>query len=164
AGVFVMADICLQERNDEDAFPISPAQASLLTFEARQNLTGASLPQIRRGLARAWRLVLSSRVDEALTAIEGIELQLDDLSFSAAEPFRAATQLLRAGSLAFRDDSLAALAIALPHLNENGTNQDYHAASTLCRLGFWHVGNFGPLSFTTKASASLALVEVWSGV
>jgi ATP/maltotriose-dependent transcriptional regulator MalT len=137
-----MADICVQERNGEDAFPIPRAQASLLTFEAPQNLTGASLPQIRRGLARAWRLVLGSRIDEALAAIERIELQLDDVSSSAAEQFRAATQLLRAASLAFQDNSLAALAIALPHLEENGRNQDYHAASTLCRLGFWHLGNF----------------------
>jgi hypothetical protein len=40
------------------------------------------------------------------------------------------------------DNGLAALAIALPYLKENGRKQDYHAASPLCRLGFWHLGNF----------------------
>jgi ATP/maltotriose-dependent transcriptional regulator MalT len=164
-----MADICVQERDGEVAFPISRAQASLSAFEARHNLTGASLPQIRRGLARAWRLVLGSRIDEALGAIERIELQLDDVSSSAAEPFRAATQLLRAASLAFQDNSLAALAIAEPCLKENGRNQDYHAASTLCRLGFWHLGKFDrfhslprpqPRSRWSKSGAVSAMLDL----
>jgi ATP/maltotriose-dependent transcriptional regulator MalT len=137
-----MAEICVQERDGEVAFPISRTQASPLAFQARQNLTGASLPQIRRGLARTWRLVRGSRIDEALGAIERIELQLDDVPSSAAEPFRAATQLLRAASLAFQDNSLAALAIAESCLRDHGRTQDYHAASTLCRLGFWHLGKF----------------------
>jgi ATP/maltotriose-dependent transcriptional regulator MalT len=137
-----MADIFVQEHEGENAFPDPRAQASLLAFEARQNLTGASLQKIRRGLARAWRLVLGSRFDEALAAAERIERELDDVSSSAAEPFRAATQLLRAASLAFQDNSLAALTIALPQLKENARIQDYHAASTLCRLGFWHLGKF----------------------
>lgn len=164
-----MADICVQERNGEGAFPIPIAQASLMAFEARQNLTGASVAQIKRGLARAWRLVLGSRIDEALGAIERIELQLDDVSSSVAEPFRAATQLLRAASLAFQDNSLAALAIALTHLKQNGRNQDYHAESTLCRLGFWHLGEFDlfhslprpqPRSRWSKSGAVSAMLDL----
>src|SRR5712664_2990710 len=34
--------------------------------KTRQNLTGASLPQIRRGLAHAWRLMLASQINEAV--------------------------------------------------------------------------------------------------
>ena len=56
-----MVDTRIQERNGEGAFPISGAQASLMAFEGRQNLTGTSLTQIKRGLARAWRLVMTSR-------------------------------------------------------------------------------------------------------
>jgi ATP/maltotriose-dependent transcriptional regulator MalT len=163
------AGICIQEHNTEGAFPISHAQTSLVTFEARQNLTGASITQIKRSLARAWRLVLASRIDEALGATERIELQLDDVPSSVAQPFRAATQLLRATSLAFQDDSLAALAIALPHLKENGRNQDYHAASTLCRLGYWHLRNFDrfhslprpqPRSRWSKSGAVSAMLDL----
>jgi ATP/maltotriose-dependent transcriptional regulator MalT len=164
-----MADICLQERNGEGAFPILGAQPSPVAFEARQNLTGGSLTQIRRGLARAWRLVLGLRLDEALGAFERIELQLDDVSSAAAEPFRAATQLLRAACLALQDNSLAALAIALPHLKEHERNQDYHAASTLCRLGFWHLGKFDrfhslprpqPRSRWSKSGAVSAMLDL----
>ena len=108
----------------------------------RQNLTGASVPQIRRGLARAWRLMLASRIDEALELIERIELQIDDASPIIARRFRGATQLLRAAGLAFQDDSLAALAIAISHLTSGGRKQDNHAASTLCRLGLWQLGKF----------------------
>src|SRR3954466_3463702 len=114
-----MAEIHIQERESEGAFPICGGRAAVVAFEGQQNLTGASLPQIKRSVARAWRLVLGSRIDEAVGAIDRIELQLDDIAHSAAQPFRAAAQLLRAASLAFQDNSLAALAIALSHLKEN---------------------------------------------
>jgi len=59
-----------------------------------------------------------------------------------ARPLRAAAELLRAAGLAFQDDSLAALSIAVAHLKQNGSSQDCHAAATLCRLGFWQLGRF----------------------
>ena len=114
----------------------------LSASKAGRNLTGASIVQIKRGIARAWRMVLGSRIEEALGAVEQIELQLDDFSSSAAEQLRSATQLLRAASLALQDNSLAALAIALPHLRENGGYQDYRAVCPLGRLGLWHLGRF----------------------
>jgi ATP/maltotriose-dependent transcriptional regulator MalT len=162
-----VADICDLDHDGQNAHPISRAQP--FPFEARHNLTGASLPQIRRALARAWRLVLRSHVEEGLRAVERIELELDDVPSSVAEPFRAATELLRAASLALQDNSLAALAIALPHLNENGRNQDHHAASTLCRLGFWHLRKFDrfhslrrsqPRSRWSKSAAVSAMLDL----
>jgi hypothetical protein len=54
-----------------------PEEAVLDTFgryKPRQNATGASLPQIRRDLARAWRLILALQIDEALRMIERLEL------------------------------------------------------------------------------------------
>jgi LuxR family maltose regulon positive regulatory protein len=86
--------------------------------------------------------MLASQIDEALSTVERIELQLDDLPPAPAKRFRAAVQVLRAAGLAFRDDSLTALAIAIPHLKESGTDEDYFAASTLCRLGYWQLGKF----------------------
>jgi ATP/maltotriose-dependent transcriptional regulator MalT len=107
-----------------------------------QNLTGASLPHIRRGLARAWRLMLASQVDEALATLEHIERQIDDIPPILARRLRAAAELVRAAGLAFHDDGLAALAIAVAHLKANGSDEDCHAAATLCRLGFWQLGRF----------------------
>jgi len=108
----------------------------------RWNLTDGSQSQIRRRLAQARRLVLASQIDEALGAIERIELQLDDVPPAAAQRFRAAAQLLRAVALAFQDNSLGALSIALSHLKGNCADWDQHTATTLCRLGCWQLGEF----------------------
>ena len=123
----------------------SPGQALLDTlgrYKPRQNPTGASLPQIRRDLARAWRLMLALQIDEALRMIECLELQLDDVPPASARRLRGATQLLRAAGLAFQDDSLTVLQVAVSLLKKGRTTQDDHAALTLCRLGFWRLGEF----------------------
>jgi ATP/maltotriose-dependent transcriptional regulator MalT len=75
--------------------------------------TPASLQDIQRGLARAWHLMLASQIDEALTALEAIERQLDGLSPAVATRYRAASHLVRSAVLAFQDDSLAVLAIVI---------------------------------------------------
>jgi ATP/maltotriose-dependent transcriptional regulator MalT len=98
--------------------------------------------RLLRDLARAWRLTLALRTNEAIGAIDRIELQLHDISPETANRIRGATQLLRAVGLALQDESLAALAIAQSHLRENGTRRDSYIASTLCRLGFWQLGKF----------------------
>jgi hypothetical protein len=46
---------------------------------ALQGPIGASLPTIRRELAKIWRLVLASQIDEALCMIEQLELRFDDV-------------------------------------------------------------------------------------
>jgi ATP/maltotriose-dependent transcriptional regulator MalT len=113
---------------------------SLWRCRTRQNLTGASLPQIRRGLARAWRLVLAQQMAEAFGAIDRIERQLDDVPPPIAARLHAATQLVRAVGLAFQDDSRAALENALSIVRESGASPDDHVIATLCRLGYWHLG------------------------
>jgi LuxR family maltose regulon positive regulatory protein len=147
----------------------SPEEALLDTlgrYKPRQNPTGASLPQIRRGLARAWRLMLALQIDEALRVIERLELQLDDAPPATARRFRCATQLLRAAGLAFQDDSLAILPTAVSLLKNGGTTQDDHAALTLCRLGFWRLGEFDSFSLLPRLeprarwSKSLAISAV----
>ena len=125
--------------------PLPPGESTFgirLGCRTGRNLTGGSQFQIRRSLARARRLMLASQVDEALGAIERVELQLDDVPPAAARRFHAAAQLLRAAGLALQDNSLAALPIALSHLRGDGANRDKHAAATLCRLGFWQLGEF----------------------
>ena len=123
----------------------SPGQALLDIRDRckpRQHPAGASLAQIRRDLARAWRLMLALQIDEALRMIEQLELRLDDVPSANAQRWRGATQLLRAAGLAFQDDSLAVLPIAVSLLKKGGTPRDDHAALTLCRLGFWRLGEF----------------------
>jgi ATP/maltotriose-dependent transcriptional regulator MalT len=117
------------------------APDGLWRSRTRENLTGASLPQIRRGLARVWRLVLTQQTESALGAIERIEQQLDDVPPALAKRFHSATQLVRAVGLAFQDHSLAALENALSTVRESGASQDGHVISTLCRLGYWQLGN-----------------------
>ena len=122
----------------------SPGQALLDTLgrcKPRQP-TGTSLPQFRHDLAQAWRLMLALQIDEALRMIECLELQLDDVPPASARRLRGATQLLRAAGLAFQDDSLTVLQVAVSLLKKGRTTQDDHAALTLCRLGFWRLGEF----------------------
>jgi DNA-binding CsgD family transcriptional regulator len=140
----------ITEGDDEHTLPISEPYAPTLLAEAmspgwctmQQNLTGASLPQIRRRMARAWRSMLASRIDEALDMVKQIERQLGDLPPADAPRFRVATQLLRAAGLAFQDDSLGAVATVGSHPDERVGKQDHHAATTLWRLGFWQLGRF----------------------
>ena len=136
-----------QKSSPEEALPRerildAPEPEMLWRCRTRQNLTGASLPQIRRGLARAWRLMLALQTREAEEAIDQIELQLDDVSMAVAQRLRAATQLLRAVGLALQDDSLAALATIDSHFGENPKAQYGYVGSTLCRLAFWRLGKY----------------------
>src|SRR3954462_15091198 len=111
-----------------ERLPSESVTDTLWHCRTEQNLTSASLPQIRRGLARAWRFMSTSQIDEALRTLEHIERQLDDILPPLASRLRAATELLRAAVLAFQDDSLAALVIAIAHLKRSESSQDRHAA------------------------------------
>ena len=107
-----------------------------------QNLTGASLSQIRRGLARVMRWMVGMQINEALAEIERLEIQLGDLPPAMAKRFRAVIRLLRAAAFVLQDDSLAALGIAVSHLKESGAGEENYFAATLCRLAFWQHGMF----------------------
>jgi ATP/maltotriose-dependent transcriptional regulator MalT len=96
-----MPDGCDSERGGQAAFPCCGSQTPTL------------LQDIQRGLARAWHLMLASQIDEALTALEAIERQLDGLPPPIATRYRAASHLVRSAVVAFQDDSLAVLAIAV---------------------------------------------------
>lgn len=96
-----MPDGCDSERGGQADFPFCGSQTPVL------------LQDIQRGLARAWHLMLASQTDEALTALEAIERQLDGLSPPVATRYRAASHLVRSAVLAFQDDSLAVLAIVI---------------------------------------------------
>jgi LuxR family maltose regulon positive regulatory protein len=96
-----MPDGSDSERGGHAAFPFCGPQTPTL------------LQDIQRGLSRAWHLMLASQIDEALTALEAIERQLDGLPPPVATRYRAASHLVRSAVLAFQNDSLAVLAIAV---------------------------------------------------
>jgi ATP/maltotriose-dependent transcriptional regulator MalT len=131
----------------------SPDEALLDTHggcKSRQNQTGTSDAEIGRELAQIWRLMLALQIDEAVRMIEQLEPRLDDVSPVNARRLRAATHLLRAVGFAYQDDSLAVLPIAVSLLKKGGTTHDNHAALTLCRLGFWRLGEFDCLSLLPR--------------
>jgi ATP/maltotriose-dependent transcriptional regulator MalT len=107
----------------------------------RRNLTGASPMQIRRSIGRAWRMILSLRIAEALELTNWIDLGLGDLPLRSSEPIRTATELLRAIGLAFQDESVAALSIAATALKKCEYLPHAQAASALCRFGYWQLGD-----------------------
>ena len=94
-----------------DGYDLERGGHAALPFCGSQ--TPAFLQDIQRGLARAWHLMLASQIDEALTALEDIERQLDGLPPPVATRYRAASHLVRSAVLAFQNDSLAVLAIAI---------------------------------------------------
>jgi ATP/maltotriose-dependent transcriptional regulator MalT len=103
-----MPDGCKLDPDGEGAFPFWDSQAT------------PSLQDIERGLARAWRLTLASQIDQALTVLEAIERQLDNLSPSVATRYRAASHLVRSAVLAFQDDGLAVIAIVISEVFVEG--------------------------------------------
>jgi hypothetical protein len=84
-----------------DIPPALPGLERLWRCSTRQNLAGASLPQIRRNLARAWRFMLAMRTNEAEEAIDRIWAITAPARVSL-RPSAAATIALSARSMALR--------------------------------------------------------------
>jgi ATP/maltotriose-dependent transcriptional regulator MalT len=118
--------------------------------QSRHNRTGTSVAKIRRELVQIWRSMLALRIDEAVRMIEQLEPRFDDVPPANARRLRAATQLLRAVGFGYQDDSLAVFPIAVSLLKRGGTTHDNHAALTLCRLGFWRLGEFDGFSLLPR--------------
>jgi C4-dicarboxylate-specific signal transduction histidine kinase len=76
-----MSDCYNRQRNSEAAFAFWRLP------------TPASLQDIRQGLGRAWRLMLASQSDQALTVVEAIERQLHNLSAPPATTHDSHTPL-----------------------------------------------------------------------
>jgi ATP/maltotriose-dependent transcriptional regulator MalT len=134
-----------QESSSEEAVPNGLGQS-----KPWQTTTDASAPKIRRDLAQIRRLMLALQIDEALRLIEQLELRLDDVLPANAQRLRGAAQLLRATGFALQDNSLAVLPVAVSLLKKGETTLDNHAALTLCRLGFWRLGDFDSFSMLPR--------------
>jgi DNA-binding CsgD family transcriptional regulator len=81
------APICLPDEGVNSESPRwrenPPAKAALDAVgrpKPQQNLTGSSVPGIRRDLAQIWRLMLALQIDEALRMIGQPEPRLDDVA------------------------------------------------------------------------------------
>ncbi len=102
-----MPDGCNREPSNKVAF----------SFRESQTLT---LQDIQRDLARAWCLTLASQIGQALTVLEAIEQQLDNLSPPVATRYRAASHLVRSVALAFQDDGFAVIAVVISEVFMEG--------------------------------------------
>jgi DNA-binding CsgD family transcriptional regulator len=111
---------------------------------------GIDIPDFRLGLERAWRLMLGSQTNQALTALEAIERQLDDLSPPVATRYRAATEVLRLAVVAFQDDNLAVLAIARVFA-EGGASLGMLLKETRSRMEPLEPTDHRPLAFMGSA-------------
>lgn len=107
-------------------------------------------------------MILALQINEAFAVIERIELQLGDMPSPVAKRFRAATGLLRASGLALQDNSAAALATAVSCLRDKGYGHDHHAALTLCRFGFWQLGDFGSFYSLPRQQSSARSSKSWT--
>jgi DNA-binding CsgD family transcriptional regulator len=94
-----MPDGCKPELDGGDAFAFWGSQVP------------ASPEDVQQGLARAWRLMLASQIEQALRVLRDTERQLDNLAPPFAARYRAASRLVRSAILAFQDDSVAVLSI-----------------------------------------------------
>ena len=75
--------------------------------------------------------------------IEQLELRLHDVPPANARGLaRSDAATPGQAAFAFQDDSLAVLPVAVSLLKKDGATHDNHAALTLCRLGFWSLGDF----------------------
>jgi len=94
-----------------------PGNKAAFSFRESQTPT---LQDIQRDLARVWCLTLASQIGQALTVLEAIERQLDNLSPPVATRYRAASHLVRSVVLAFQDDGLAVIAIVISEVFMEG--------------------------------------------
>jgi LuxR family maltose regulon positive regulatory protein len=130
----------------------NPLRAGEGVFPSYGSKTAASLQDIRRGLSRAWVLMLESQIDQALTVLKAIERQLDDLSPPVATRYRAATKLLRLAVVAFRDDRLAVLAIVISQVFvEGGAGLDMPLTETWSRIEALEPTEHRPLALMRSA-------------
>jgi ATP/maltotriose-dependent transcriptional regulator MalT len=103
-----------------------------------------SLHDVQRDLAQSWRAMLASQTDQALTFVEAIERQLDNLSPLAATRCRAASRLIRSAVLASQNHSLAVLAIVISEvLAEGRTGQSTVLKKTRSQPERFAVGSLG---------------------
>ena len=115
---------------------------------------GIDVPDLRLGLGRAWRLILASQIDQALTALEAVERQLDDLSLPVATRYRAATEVLRLAIVALQDDSLAALAIVVAQVFvEGGAGLGMLLTEARSRMGRLEATDHRPPAFVRSAGS-----------
>jgi ATP/maltotriose-dependent transcriptional regulator MalT len=121
-------------------------------FRSYGSKTAASLQDIQLGLSQAWVLMLGSQIDQALTALEAIERQLDDLSRPVATRYRAATEVLRLAVVAFQDDRLAVLAIVIAQVFvEGGAGFGMLLTEARSRMDQLEPTNHRPLAFMRSA-------------
>jgi ATP/maltotriose-dependent transcriptional regulator MalT len=125
---------------------------------------GMDVPDLHLGLERAWRLMLASQIDRALTVLDAIERQLDDLSRPVATRYRAATGVLRLAVVAFQDDSLAVLVIVIAQVFvEGGAGLGMLLTESKSRVEPLELADHRPLAFAESVGNGAAQPNSYAG-
>ncbi len=93
-------------------------------------------------IGRAWKAAIGLRTRQAEDLILTAECEVSKLSPALARRLRQEISLLRAVCRAFDDECLAALATALARDREAPRPLAVDIAPTICRLGYWKLGDF----------------------
>ena len=128
------------------------------SFDARSARVRAR--DIRARVARAWRLILGTKQQEALELVAAMMHELHELDPSAAARYRAQLYLIRAVARALADDP-EGLLFALDDPSLAGLKGDL--ARTLLRYGFWRLARWPELyelpTMSLDVSASHAVTR-----
>jgi ATP/maltotriose-dependent transcriptional regulator MalT len=122
---------------------INGAGRVVLTLGNNQRgVSRKSARSVRGIVGRAWRATLALRTDEAVGLIALAERNIADLAPDLSDQIREEIGVLRAVGLALQDESLGALSLALPFATDGRPHPTRRIASTICRLGYWKLGDF----------------------
>jgi ATP/maltotriose-dependent transcriptional regulator MalT len=119
----------------------SRRQTVLRLGKTRQSPPRRTAQSLRIRIGRAWRATLDLRGDEALRLVNSVERDVVGEPTDLSDPIRTELQMLRAAGLALRDESLAALSVAMPLLRQQHPYLAARIASIICRLGYWKLGD-----------------------
>lgn len=109
----------------------------------RKNLTGRTPRNARVMLNRAWGRLLALEVLPARASICAVEPCLRDFDEATAAELRAEIGAFRAVGFALGDDCVAGLPLALACMEGAAAPAVTSVATTLCRLAYWKLGDFG---------------------
>ena len=119
---------------------------------------GESLPpSVRFPLARAWRAALALRHEEADAFATLAERKAAGLTPEVARRCREEIELLRSAGAALRDEGANALTLALSCSLQGWFRPIAGAAATVCRFGYWQLGDIKSFYALTRGPADVAI-------
>jgi len=108
-------------------------------------------------IGRAWEATLSLRHDEASGLVALAESTVAELAPEVSRRNREQIELLRAVGVALRDEGYNALSLALSCTRQGWPRSVTGVASTLCRFGYWKLGDVKSVYAIARRPAGVAI-------